>query len=209
MTDWQRWHDPYRDPSSDLSRRLGIVQGRIRAWADAQPAGPLRILSVCAGQGHDVVGALGQHERRRDATGLLVELIPENVAAANAALSDAGLFGLEAVVGDAGNTSTLAAGTPAGLILLCGVFGNVPDRDVERTVAALPMLCAEGATIVWTRHRRDPDLTPSIRDWFEKAGFEEVGFSSPGPNRFAVGEHRLVAPPGRFDPNQTLFTFNR
>jgi hypothetical protein len=39
----------------------------------------------------------------------------------------------------------------------------VSDGDIRRCVGLLPMLCAEGATVVWTRHRRSPDLTPQIR----------------------------------------------
>lgn len=30
--------------------------------------------------------------------------------------------------------------------------------------------------VIWTRHRRLPDLTPRIRAWFTDAGFDEVAF---------------------------------
>jgi hypothetical protein len=208
VRDWQQWHDDYDDPSSDLSRRLTVVQQRIRVWADGQPPGPLRVLSICAGQAHDLVGALRDHDRRDDVSGLLVELDPENVAAATVALRGAGLSHVQAVVGDASATSAYA-GVPADLLLVCGVFGNVPDTDVQRTISALPMLCAPGASVVWTRHRREPDLTPSILTWFQAAGFDAVDFFSPGPGRFSVGTHLLTAAPATYRAGQVLFAFVR
>lgn len=209
MTDWQRWHDPYDDLSSELSHRLAAVEGRLYAWADAQPPGPLRILSICAGQGRDVVGAFRDHDRSPDLSGLLVDLVPQNVEAANAALRDAGLDQVRAVVGDAGCTTAFADAVPANLLLVCGVFGNISESDVRRTVKALPTLCADGATVVWTRHRRDPDLTPAILRWFTAAGFDEVDFDSPGPDRFAVATHRLTVTPRSYVPELSLFVFQR
>jgi hypothetical protein len=67
---------------------------------------------------------------------------------------------------------------PADLLLLCGIFGSVSDADIERTAAAAPALCAPGATVIWTRHRRPPDLTPRIRGWFTDAAFDEVAFEA-------------------------------
>ena len=209
VRDWHSWHDDYRDPRSELSKRLGEVQLAIREWADAQPAGLARILSICAGQGHDVVGALADHARRADITGMLVELEPDNVTAANEALTGAGLTGVRAVVGDAGLTSSYGAAVPADLVLVCGVFGNIPDEDVQRTVVALPSVCAAGATVVWTRHRRAPDLTPAIRGWLAAAGFEELAFRSPGTDRYAVGVARLTGPPASVAEDRRLFAFNR
>jgi hypothetical protein len=207
MRDWQRWHEGYLDPSSDLSRRLEIVRTGIRAWADSRSGRSLRVLSLCAGQGHDVVGALVDHPRRDEVSGLLVELDPVNVAAATEAHRDAGLTGVQACEGDAGATATLAGAVPADLVLVCGVFGNISDADVRRTVFALPGLCAAGATVIWTRHRGAPDLTPTIRGWLAEAGFEEVAFTSPGSDRFAVGTARLTGPPAAFPERSRLFAF--
>lgn len=205
--DWRRWHDDYRDPESDLSQRLAVVQDSIRSWLDAREPGPVSIVSICAGQGHDVVGALRDHPRRADVRGLLVELDPDNVAAANQSLRTAGVSGISAVVGDAGRTSAYADAGPADLLFVCGVFGNISDEDVHGMIDALPMLCAPGATVIWTRHRRSPDLTPSIRDWFDASGFEAAGFISPGPDRFAVGVHRLVRAPQPLRAGLRLFSF--
>lgn len=210
MTAWQSWHEDYEDPASDLSRRLAVVQESIRTWADEAPTGPLRVVSVCAGQGHDVVGALGGHRRGRDVSGLLVELDEENVAAARRGLQRAGLAGVVAVAGDAGRLDAYASAVPADLVLVCGVFGNISVPDVRRTIDALPMLVAAGGTVVWTRHRREPDLTPMIRKWFSGLGFVEIGFASPGPDRFAGGTHRFDGEPRAFKADDApLFTFQR
>jgi hypothetical protein len=45
----------------------------------------------------------------------------------------------------------------SGGFLGCSTPGGRRAADVERTILALPMLCAEGATVIWTRHRRPPD----------------------------------------------------
>jgi hypothetical protein len=191
VTDWQAWHTPYDDAGSPLHARLVEVQQRIRTWADAAPAGRLRLISMCAGQGRDVIGALSGHPRRDDVDGLLVELDAVNVDAARVGLSR--LPGVRAVVGDAGTTA--AYGEPADLLLVCGVLGNISDGDVLRTVDALPMLCRPGAVVVWTCHRRAPDLTQVIRPRLSAAGFDEVAFTSPGPDSWAVGTARYAGPP--------------
>ncbi|HEY8545827.1 MAG TPA: hypothetical protein VIL36_12295, partial [Acidimicrobiales bacterium] len=67
MRDWVRWHDAYDDPGSALRRRLDVVRRLVADALDQAPRGrPLRLVSVCAGQRHDVVGALAHHPRRRD-----------------------------------------------------------------------------------------------------------------------------------------------
>ena len=96
---------------------------------------------------------------------------------------------------------------PADLVLVCGVFGNVTDDDVMRTIDLLPTLCAPGATVIWTRHRRAPDLTPAVRRRFAAAGFEEVAFHALDGTTQGVGMHRLTAAPCPFAPDERLFTF--
>jgi hypothetical protein len=141
--------------------------------------------------------------------GRLVELDSELAAAAREGVKAAGLEQLEVVVGDAGSTDSYLGAVPADLVLACGVFGNISDRDVETTVRVMRSLCAARGTVIWTRHRRRPDLTPAIRQWFAGAGFAEQGFTSPGIDAFAVGVHRLAEPPLALSAGQQLFTFTR
>lgn len=207
--DWAEWHTPYDVPGSPLERRLRAVQALIAEWLDANPDGPLRVVSACAGQGRDLVEVLAA--RPDDAarvTARLVELDPRNAAVAARAARDAGLAGTAVVVADAGVLGAYDGAVPADLVLMCGVFGNVPDGDVRRTVAALPRLCAPGATVLWTRSRRAPDLTPAIREWFADAGFAERAFVAPDGDEWSVGAHLLTAQPRPLgDPSERVFAF--
>src|SRR5262249_52969254 len=152
------------------------------------------------GQGRDLIGALAGHRRRTDVTARLVELDPRNTEVARELARAAGIEGVEIVTGDASTTSAYEGSVPAAVHLACGIFGNATEADVHNTIGQLPCLSAPGATVVWTRHRRPPDLTLEIRQWFTQSGFEEVSFEG-FPGRMAsVGVHRLVDDPGPFRP---------
>jgi hypothetical protein len=119
----------------------------------------------------------------------------------------AGLSRVEVVQGDASLIDAYADLTPADLVLFCGVFGNITDEDVERTISMLPQLCAEGATVVWTRNRRPPDLTPDVCAWFEKYGFEYLWSSPPHHTGYGVGAHRYLGRPAPLRRGARMFTF--
>jgi hypothetical protein len=204
---WVRWHEAYEDPNSFLNRRLSIVQKRLGQALDNCPRGRIELISLCAGQGRDVIGVLAHHQRRGEVHALLVELDTRLSDGARSAADELGLTQIEIRQGDASRTSAYAGSVPADIVMACGVFGNVSDEDIHATVGMFPSLMAVGGTVIWTRHRLDPDLTPSIRAWFEGAGFEEVAFDTEEGTFFSVGTHRLKAPPLPFDPNRTMFTF--
>ena len=208
-TDWVAWHRDYADPSSALSRRLDAVVARTREALDVLPPGPVRLISSCAGQGLDVLAALDGHRRSADVVGRLVEADPHNSSASARSFAAAGLGAIESVCADASTTDAYVEFAPADLVLLCGIFGNISDEDVHTTVAHASMLCSAGAHVIWTRHRREPDLTPSIRRWFDENGFEEVAFDSPGPGMWSVGAHRLASEPVPLRQGVRLFTFIR
>jgi hypothetical protein len=205
--DWFDWHRPYDDPDSPLARRLLIVQREIRAAIDRAPPGPVQVVSMCAGQGRDLIGALADHPRRAGVRAVLVERDARNTEVARAAAWGSGLTGVMVRQGDASLTDTYEGAVPARLVLACGVFGNVTDNDVVRTVGSLPQLCASGATVIWTRHRRAPDFTPVIRQSFAASGFEEVAFHAPDDSFFAVGVDRLHAAPVPLRPGHRMFEF--
>jgi hypothetical protein len=205
--DWVDWHRDYDDPDSLLSRRGKLVQGHLRAELERAPAGDFRLVSLCAGQGRDVIGALAGHPRRDDVRARLVELDQRNVALARQAAQAAGLHGVEVLQADAGITDACAGAVPAQIVVVCGIFGNITGSDIRATVAALPSLCAPGALVVWTRHRVPPDLTPAIRSWFGEAGFSEEAFDVSQDGFMSVGAHRLTGEPAALVPGQRLFTF--
>ena len=207
--DWVAWHEAYDDPSSQLRARLTLVKQHVAAALDRAPVGPVRLLSLCAGQGRDVIETLPDHPRRDDVSAVLVETDPANVAWAREAAAAAGLSRVEVRQADASQPADYADATPADVLLLCGIFGNVSVADTQRTIAAAPALCAPGATVIWTRHRREPDLTPRIRAWFTGAGFEELAFGSPESSpQTGVGAAVLRDAGGAVRPDGPLFRFS-
>jgi hypothetical protein len=206
---WVSWHDSYDDPDSSLHRRLLLVQQRIREALDAAPPGPVRVLSMCAGQGRDLLGVLPEHPRSPDVRAVLVELDPKNADAARETVRAAGLDQITVHTADAGTTTRYRDVVPVQLALVCGVFGNVSNTDIEHTITQLPTLCAEGATVIWTRHREAPDLTPTIRTWFAGNGFTELAFDDDEDSSIGVGTHRMTAPARPYQPDLRLFEFVR
>jgi len=205
--DWIKWHADYDDPASELSRRLEVVQRHIRSFLEDFEGSPVRVVSMCAGDARDLLGAIAALERR-DVTGRLVELNPLLADRARSDARELGLPDLEIATGDAGELAAYQCCVPADLVLVCGVFGNISDDDIQTTIAALPMLAATGATVVWTRGRRKPDITPRIRQWLADAGFAEVAFEPVSDSEASVGVARF-----RGDPrpliDRKLFTFIR
>jgi len=212
-TDWNAWHDDYADPDSALSARLAVVRGEIRsALADhGARAQPLTVLSACAGDGRDILGVLAEQEeprRRRIATTLL-ETDPRNLERAERFCRDAGLDQVRLLDRDAGLSSSYLDAAPADLVLMCGVFGNLTDADVHGLIEFLPALCRTGATLIWTRSRRAPDLTPAIRSWLAGARFTELSFTAPPGVQGTVGTHRFDGEPQQLLAGRRLFRFVR
>ncbi|WP_432829859.1 SAM-dependent methyltransferase [Dactylosporangium sp. CA-092794] len=203
--DWVAWHAAYDDDTSDLARRLRRVQACLDDWLDERPEPLLRVVSACAGEGRDLLGVL---ERRADAGRVrarLIEFDPGIAAAARAAA--AGLAGVEVACADAGDLASYAGAVPADLVLLAGVLGNITDDDARATIAALPALCAEGATVIWTRGRAGRDVTPALRAWLAAAGFAERAFHAPGDSPFSVGVHRFDGRPRPLPAAGRIFAF--
>lgn len=206
QTDWNQWHRAYDDPDSTLSRRLQTVRELLSAWLEQAPASA-SALSLCAGESRDLVPVLAAGTRS-DVTAVLVELDPGLARVAEHAAALAGLRDrVEVRQGDAADPMAFADVVPVDLVLLAGIFGNISDGDIRRTIEAVPMLCSPGAWVIWTRHRHEPDLTGTIREWFAAGAFEEVGFR--GTDGFGVGAQRYLGGPQRWDPPRSLFTFFR
>lgn len=202
--DWIEWYGQYADADSRLSRRLAVVQARIKDALDLAAPGPIRAVSMCAGDGRDLLGVLADHPRRPDVQARLVELHPDLVAGAQSRAWP----GIDVVRGDAGELRSYAGAVPADLVLVCGVLGNVSDEDVAGTVAALPRFTVPGGTVVWTRTRKEPDLVPAMLDWFAAAGFEHLWLSDKSAG-FGVGVHRYTGPARPWTGEGRLFTFIR
>lgn len=184
MRDYVEWHRAYDDPQSSLSWRLRTVQGYLRDELDGRP-GPLRIVSVCAGDGRDVIEVLADRADADRVRAVLIELHP--VLAEQARLAAADLPAVEVRETDAGTTAAYAGAVPADVLLLVGVLGNVSDGDIERTVRAVPGLCASGALVVWSRGATDDDRNDRIRGWLAEIGCTELGYGQSSTRRTGGG----------------------
>ena len=107
--DWAEWHRGYDDPESRLSRRLLVVQRYLREAIDGR-SGPMQIISMCAGEGRDIIPVLADHRRRREIATRLVELDLRNATVARTAIDAANLDRIEMVVGDFSDTLASSAG---------------------------------------------------------------------------------------------------
>ncbi|WP_163509297.1 class I SAM-dependent methyltransferase [Fodinicola acaciae] len=200
--DWSEWHRAYDEPDSHLSQRLRIVRERIREVLDTAPPGPLTAVSICAGQGRDLLEVLAHHPRREDVRARLVELDPELAAYAGRKAPPA----VEVVTGDASLLDQYAGFAPADLVIACGIFGNITEDDIRQAVGCLDQLCRTGGSVIWTRHRREPDLVPTICRWFEEAGFELRWVSGPAGG-YGVAMHRFTGTPRPLVTGERMFTF--
>jgi hypothetical protein len=198
----------------------------VRAALDEHPPAPeapaldtnpesIRIISLCAGQGRDVIDVVAIHPRGPEVSALLVELDPALAAFARERAVAAGAGGagvadrVRILEGDASQARLCAeaGAVPADIVLLCGIFGNISAEDITRTIQAMRGFLVPGGQVVWTRHRHPPDLTPAIRAHFAAAGFTELGFEAPDGTFMGIGRHRLDGATTPFDPDQVLFDF--
>ncbi|HYN76092.1 MAG TPA: SAM-dependent methyltransferase [Candidatus Limnocylindria bacterium] len=206
--DWVAWHQAYDRPGSDLSRRLEVVRAQLAAALDRCPPGPIRLLSLCAGDGRDVLPVLASHPRAADVSAVLVEtdeVLAGRARAAVASLPD-GAGTVDMRTADAGAVDVWADGVPAQVVLACGVFGNLAPDQVRQCVSTLPVACAPEGVLMWTRGRGAEDPGPDLDRWLCTAGFEPVARVAPERARYRVGVDTYVGPRRQPVPGERLFT---
>lgn len=208
MRDYELWHRQYDDPTSDLSWRLRTVQGYIRDALDRYP-GPIRILSSCSGDGRDVLEVLAGRTDSERVHSVLVEAHPEIADCARRSAAAVASH-VEVRTLDAGVTDAYVGAVPAEVVLLVGIFGNISDGDLARTIVHAPALCQPVATLVWSRARAGADLNNMVRARFAAAGFTELDYATLDTGTWpAVGVVRYDGPPVPLPTGQQLFTFRR
>ena len=211
--DWHAWYRDYDDPDSSLSQRLAVVRSQLAGLLAAAAPGPLQLLGLCSGDGRDTLPVIA--ESAVDVSAVLVELDPALAEAARRSAAALELTGVEVRTADAGDTSCADGAAPADVVMACGIFGNVSDDDIARTVATLPSLLAPGGAVVWTRGHRAPedpseavgDPSEMVRRLFSDVGFEEIAFVRPEERSFRVGVHRWPAPSVPFRSGVRMFSF--
>lgn len=186
---------------------------------DGHP-GETRVLSLCSGDGRDLLGLLAKRKDADQVSAVLLELHPELAQQAGDSAANAGLTQVQVRTVDASSIDAYRGAAPADIIVMVGIFGNIADADVWRLIAFAPQLCRPGATLVWSRGRKfsrelpgvnSDDLNDEVRARFATAGFSEVAYEThEGRGRPALGVVRYAGPPVEFRPGQPpLFTFLR
>lgn len=207
---WSHWHKHY-DSNADLQARLHLVGEQISRCLHSCPAGRIRVVSVCAGDGRDLIGALINHPRRNDVEALLLDNDRESIERGRRVVSEARLEQrVRLVEADAGRAENYASGLPSDILILSGFLGHLRPGDVENLIHQLPMFCRRGSWVIWSRHlvlNQGPHQVRAIQECFRKTKFESATFSCTSPDGFAVGAERFQGEPAVFDANRVLFEF--
>ncbi len=207
--DWVEWHDLYQTDSR-LQQRLEIVRKYISSSLNAVPPGIVRVVSACAGDGRDLLGALSNHPRAQDVRARLVELNPQLVERGRAAIEQAGLTKqIEFINGDATHAAAYTGAVPADIILVCGIFGNLSDAtELQRLLRNLSFLGKTGSFVIWTRGHSDGIAHSEIvRQLFRETEFEEVNFQLTLTGDMGVGVHRYLGA-NSVPKEEQLFVFS-
>lgn len=184
-----------------------MMQRGIRSVLDDAPAGPIAVVSMCAGQGHDLLGVLADHPRKHDVVARLVELDPANAEAARSTARELGLDGILVLEADAGTTDAYAGAAPASLVILAGFFSFLSDADIERLISMLPQLCASGASVVWARGTTGSSNAAQILELLRRAEFVEAEPEDLGRTPLHIGVATFAGTPMPLEPGVRIFTF--
>jgi hypothetical protein len=203
--DWYQWHAPYDALDSIQTDRLAVVQEALAAYLNTAPAGELRAISVCAGQGRDLLPILIDHDRGGDVSATMLELDELNASFLHGALGSTGLTKVAVTVADAGLSDAYLGVAPADLLVMCGVFANIDRSSAGSTVAALPALCSPGAVVVWSSYGEPYADLDAVIDLFESGDFERVSLVR--TDEFAVMAHRFTGATAPLEAGRRLFRF--
>jgi ubiquinone/menaquinone biosynthesis C-methylase UbiE len=154
--DWSAWHDQYDVADSWMARRLRTVQAQVRAALSDAPAGGLKVISLCAGEGRDLLDVLAEHPRRDDVRARLVELDPRNTAVVLEWAGRAGLHQVEVVTGDASLIGHYEDMAPADLVLSVA-FSATSPTPISSTPSRPAISCARPAA-----PSSGPDIAPCL-----------------------------------------------
>lgn len=205
---WSNWpQQAYERPS--YRSRLGAVEQHLTEALDLAPKGEITIISLCAGDGRDVIDAVGVHPRRRDVAAWLVEADAKLVAAGIALARGTGLQkAVRFLQADATSYATYRDISCADVVMLCGVWGHVPPQERAAVVRACSMLCQKGGHVVWTRGvRLGSGRFDEIRAEFSGREWSEVRTTITPDAKWAVATNCLTASPATRPTSGTIFHF--
>jgi hypothetical protein len=187
------------------------VQGHIRDRLDAT-TGPIRVLSVCSGDGRDILGVLAEREDRERVSGVLLELHEGVAANARQRIDELGLADrFEVRTVDAGRSDSYVDAVPADIVLLVGIFGNIQPPEIKALIDTVPQFAQPGALVLWSRGRSAPGggRTNELAGWLREAGCTEISITAPEDAQFVVGAAEFGATTEPLRTGRRLFTFFR
>jgi hypothetical protein len=187
------------------------VQALVAECLDDLAPGPVRLISICAGDGRNVLGTLRTHARRADVSAWLVELDINSVAVGRKQAAALGLaHHVNFVHADATDFATYQMIAPADIVLLAGVWGHVSLDTRKRLVDSLRSLCRTGGTVIWTRGAaKGPERVHQIRSLFSPQFWSERRFEFTPDKNWVIASCRNVGPARALPICGSVFRFER
>ncbi|RBP48046.1 amino acid adenylation domain-containing protein [Roseimicrobium gellanilyticum] len=208
--DWTNWHQLY-DAGMGISARLRLVEEQLRAAVEACQPGPVRILSICAGDGRDIFGAFAGHPRSQDVHAVLIDTDAAGLQRAETWAVEAGMGGrIQTLCADATSGANYRGVTHADIVLVSGVLAHVSEASIPGLIQSLPMLLQTGGWLIWNRHlvlNRGSEHVSLLRDLLRSTGFKEEVYELTSPKGFAVSSARYHGAMLPLDEQRVLFDF--
>ena len=88
--DWSTWHRRYNE-NEHLKARLQVVRQTVRAVLDDCRTGKIRLISICSGDGRDILEELAKHPRRNDIEAWLIDSDRPSIVRGEAMAAEVGL----------------------------------------------------------------------------------------------------------------------
>jgi hypothetical protein len=207
---WSNWpaHSYLRER---YQKRLAAVQDHLRECLDQAPPGAVRIVSLCAGDGRDVIGVLATHPRRDDVRAWLVERDGDSVAAGierrrAAGLDDQVVF----IQGDATDYATYRDLLPCDIVVVCGVLGHVLPEERSTLVERLRAFCKPRGVVIWVRGvKQGMARYCEFQSLFESHSFERGRETLTAEGQWGICNHAYVGLPCKAPQSGRIFQFRR
>lgn len=225
MTDWNLWLRRYDNPNSAHNRRLKTVQRLLTKQLERLAPAPVQILSICAGDGRDLLQILDGRADAGRVGATLIELEPGLCALARQEIARQNLSNIEVREADAGLSDTYVGLPRADVVILVGVFGNMVDADARALIDFLHSVCRRQARVIWSLRQQPRRGEAGAKDaargadrqndrarverldaCFRAAGFTET-FANAPEAAFHVAAWRYGGMPKPLAPGQQVFTF--
>jgi Putative methyltransferase len=207
---WSGW--PERAYGQErYQQRLFVVKEHLAECLNIAPHGQVRITSLCAGDGRDVIGVLASHQRRNDVAACLVELNRQSVAVGLRLTKSAGLEKIVDFRNEDATVYTTYKNSPrSDIVLVCGVWAHVPVHERGQLVDAIACLCKPGGTVIWTRGvSKGMTRLHEIESLFTGAYWNKVRISLTPNKNWAVASYRYSGPPKELSRCERIFHFTR